>query len=304
MYQTCQENLPECGDSRCSIPAAEGERERERERELTLIARLSGLLTSSETRFGREILDDLTNWNTSITPSVFTLSSWAWMQTNVPVRPIPSLQQIKQPKKWFYVTKQMLFLHSILNNKVVQVVDSKCEAQNKISRATVCIETLIFTQGTRTCTLSQPEATTAGLRVVRCSSTHLQMTVMGLLPVLRWTALTDSVIWSTPWEASGRPSSGQPKNWNCVTKKLAMFLSLPNADWVYSMSQWGSQWECVYAYESRKRGYLNTTQVESIMVINKYTKLLLYWSTKYHKIPQLQVQCTSNTAITEKGHRQ
>ena len=30
----CQENLPKCGDRRCSIPAVEsGERERERERE-------------------------------------------------------------------------------------------------------------------------------------------------------------------------------------------------------------------------------------------------------------------------------
>ncbi len=32
------------------------------------------------------------NWKKSTTPSVFTLSSWAWMQMKAPVRPMPSLQ--------------------------------------------------------------------------------------------------------------------------------------------------------------------------------------------------------------------
>ena len=85
MYQTCQENLPKCGDSRYSIPTSGsrggggGERETKQRKLATLntgiIGAAMGPLTSSETRFGREILDDLTNWNMSITPSVFTLSS-------------------------------------------------------------------------------------------------------------------------------------------------------------------------------------------------------------------------------------
>ena len=47
--------------------------------------------TCSCTMSGRLILEDLINWKKSTTPSVFILSNMAWMVTNTPVRPIPSL---------------------------------------------------------------------------------------------------------------------------------------------------------------------------------------------------------------------
>ena len=42
---------------------------------------------------GRWMREDFTNWKKSTSPSDFTRSSWAWMQRNVPVRPMPSLQE-------------------------------------------------------------------------------------------------------------------------------------------------------------------------------------------------------------------
>ena len=47
--------------------------------------------TRSEMMDGRWMREDFTNWKKSTSPSVFTRSIWAWMQRNVPVRPIPSL---------------------------------------------------------------------------------------------------------------------------------------------------------------------------------------------------------------------
>ena len=52
--------------------------------------------TRSEMMDGRWMREDFTNWKKSTSPSDFTRSSWAWMQRNVPVRPIPSLQGATQ----------------------------------------------------------------------------------------------------------------------------------------------------------------------------------------------------------------
>ena len=59
---------------------------------LALLAASVSFLTLSEMMDGRWMRDDFTNWKKSTSPSDFTRSSWAWMQRNVPVRPIPSLQ--------------------------------------------------------------------------------------------------------------------------------------------------------------------------------------------------------------------
>ena len=53
------------------------------------------ILTASETSPALCIRADLMNWKKSTTPSVFSRSNWAWMQMNVPVRPIPSLHTKK-----------------------------------------------------------------------------------------------------------------------------------------------------------------------------------------------------------------
>ena len=48
--------------------------------------------TASGTRPARWMRVDFAAWKKSTTPSVLSLSSWEWIQMNVPVLPTPSLQ--------------------------------------------------------------------------------------------------------------------------------------------------------------------------------------------------------------------
>ena len=58
---------------------------------------------------------NLMDWKKSTTPSVFNLSSWAWIQMKVPVRPTPSLQRGRTRQMVHYVLTALMNTWSTFN---------------------------------------------------------------------------------------------------------------------------------------------------------------------------------------------